>query len=176
LGSAEARQVSKELLILAIFPAAMALAAVTDLFTLTVPNRIVIALAALFFVAAPLAGLALPGIGIHAGLALVALALGFVLFSLGLTGGGDAKLFAATCLWLGPQAAVPYAIYAALIGGALALLLLFWRGQPLPAMLASRGWLVRLHDPNEGMPYGIALAAAGILAYPHSPFMTALGG
>ena len=166
----------KDLLILAIFPGAMALAAVTDLFTLTVPNRIVIALAALFFLVAPLAGLGLPDIGLHTGLALVALALGFVLFSLGLVGGGDAKLFAATCLWLGPQAIAPYAVYAALIGGALALLLLFWRGQPLPAMLASRGWLVRLHSPNEGVPYGIALAAAGLLAYPQSPFMAALGG
>jgi prepilin peptidase CpaA len=166
----------KDLLILSIFPAAMTLAAVTDLFTLTVPNRIVIALALLFFLAAPLAGFRLTDIGVHAGLALAALALGFALFSLGLVGGGDAKLFAASCLWLGPQAIVPYALYAALIGGALALLLLFWRAQPLPAMLASKGWLVRLHSPNEGMPYGIALAAAGLLAYPHSPFVAALGG
>jgi prepilin peptidase CpaA len=165
----------KDLLILAIFPAAMTLAAVTDLFTLTVPNRIVLALALLFLVAAPLAGLGLADIGIHAGLALVALALGFALFSLGLVGGGDAKLFAASCLWLGPQAILPYALYAALIGGALALLLLFWRAQPLPAMLASKGWLVRLHSPDEGMPYGIALAAAGLLAYPHSPFVALLG-
>jgi prepilin peptidase CpaA len=165
----------KDLLILAIFPAAMTFAAVTDLFTLTVPNRIVIALVLLFFLAAPLAGLGLADIGLHVGLALVALTLGFALFSLGLVGGGDAKLFAASCLWLGPQAVIPYAVYAALIGGALALLLLFWRAQPLPAMLASKGWAVRLHSPNEGMPYGIALAAAGLLAYPHSPFMTALG-
>jgi prepilin peptidase CpaA len=166
----------KDFLILAIFPAAMTLAAVTDLFTLTVPNRIVIALALLYFLAAPLAGLGLADIGVHAGLALAALTLGFALFSLGLVGGGDAKLFAASCLWLGPQAIIPYALYAALIGGALALLLLFWRAQPLPALLASKGWLVRLHSPNEGMPYGIALAAAGLLAYPHSPFMAALGG
>ena len=165
-----------DLLILSIFPAAMTLAAVTDLFTLTVPNRIVIALALLFFLAAPLAGVGLADIGLHAGLALVALALGFALFSLRLVGGGDAKLFAATCLWLGPQAVIPYALYAALIGGALALLLLFWRAQPLSVMLASKGWLVRLHSPNEGMPYGIALAAAGLLAHPHSPFMAALGG
>jgi prepilin peptidase CpaA len=166
----------KDLLILAIFPAAMTLAAVTDLFTLTVPNRIVVALALLFFLAAPLAGLGLADMGVHAGLALAALALGFTLFSLGLVGGGDAKLFAASCLWLGPQAIVPYALYAALIGGVLGLLLLFWRAQPLPAMLASKGWLVRLHSPNQGMPYGIALAAAGLLAYPHSPFMAAFGG
>src|SRR5690606_31111775 len=153
---------------LAIFPAAMALAAAVDLFTLTVPNRIVVALAALFFLVAPLAGLSLAAIGLHAGLALVALALGFTLFALGLVGGGDAKLFAATCLWLGPQAIPLYALSAALIGGALALLLLFWRAQPLPAVLASRDWLLRLHDPKEGMPYGIALAAAGLLAYAES--------
>jgi prepilin peptidase CpaA len=46
---------------------------------------------------------------------------------------------------------------------------------PLPAMLSSQDWLVRLHSPKEGVPYGIALAAAGLLVYPQSPFMAALG-
>ena len=165
----------KDLLILTIFPGAMALAGVIDLLTMTVPNRLVLALAALFFLAAPLAGLGVTDIGLHGGLALAALGLALVLFSLGLVGGGDAKLFAATCLWLGPQAIVPYAVYAALIGGGLALLLLYWRGLPLPAGLASQNWLVRLHSPNEGVPYGVALAAAGLLAYPSSPFMAAFG-
>jgi len=53
-----------------------------------------------------------------------------------------------------------------------------WRGRrgvPLPAMLTSQGWLVRLHDPKEGVPYGFALAAAGLLVYPETPFMAALG-
>lgn len=166
----------RDLLILTIFPGAMAIAAIIDLATLTVPNRLVLGLAALFLLVAPLAGLGLQDIGLHVGLALAALALSFVLFSLGLVGGGDAKLFAATCLWLGPAAIVPYAIYAALIGGGLALLLLFWRGLPLPAMLVAERWLVRLHSPEEGVPYGVALAAAGLLAYPQSPFMAALGG
>jgi prepilin peptidase CpaA len=56
------------------------------------------------------------------------------------------------------------------------LALLFWRGVPLPEMLISQNWLVRLHDPKEGVPYGIALAAAGLLVYPQTPFMAALGG
>ena len=88
----------KDLIILTIFPGAMALAAVTDLFTLTVPNRLVLALAALFFLAAPVAGLGLHDIGIHVVLALAALGLGFILFSLGVVGGGDAKLFAELAL------------------------------------------------------------------------------
>ncbi len=166
----------KDLLILTIFPGAMALAAVNDFISMTVPNRLALALAALFFVVAPLAGLGLTDIGLHAALAIAALALALALFAIGWIGGGDAKLFAATSLWLGPEAILPYAIYAALIGGALTLLLLFWRRLPLPATLASKGWLARLHSQKEGVPYGIALGAAGLLAYLDTPFMAALGG
>jgi prepilin peptidase CpaA len=43
-------------------------------------------------------------------------------------------------------------------------------------MLASQSWLVRLHGPQQGVPYGVALAAAGLLAYPATRFMAALGG
>jgi len=58
---------------------------------------------------------------------------------------------------------------------ALALALVLWRKMPLPAMLSSQDWMVRLHSPKEGVPYGIALAAAGLLVYPQSPFVAALG-
>ena len=121
-------------------------------------------------------GLGWPEIGLHFGLAVAALVVTFTLFSFGWIGGGDAKLFAATCLWVGPAALLSYSVFSALIGGALTLALLFWRGVPLPEMLISQNWLVRLHDPKEGVPYGIALAAAGLLVYPQTPFMAALGG
>jgi prepilin peptidase CpaA len=166
----------KDLLLLTIFPGAMALVAATDLFTMTVPNRIALVLVAGFLVAAPLVGLGWPEIGLHFGLAVAALVVTFTLFSFGWIGGGDAKLFAATCLWVGPAALLSYSVFSALIGGALTLALLFWRGVPLPEMLSSQNWLVRLHDPKEGVPYGIALAAAGLLVYPQTPFMAALGG
>jgi prepilin peptidase CpaA len=166
----------KDLLILTVFPAAMAFAAATDLFTMTVPNRLALALVASFFIVAPLAGLGWSDLGLHVALALAALAVTFAFFSFGWIGGGDAKLFAATCLWFGPAGMLEYSIYAALLGGALTLVLLFWRRLPLPVMLTSQGWLTRLHSEKEGVPYGIALAAAGLLVYPHTPFMAALGG
>jgi prepilin peptidase CpaA len=165
----------RDILLLSLFPGAMALAAASDLFTMRVPNALAIVLAAGFFLAAPLAGLEWPEIGLHLGLAAIALATGFSLFAFGWIGGGDAKLFAATCLWLGPDAILTYAVYAALIGGVLTLALLYWRAMPLPAPLASQNWLMRLHRPNEGVPYAIALAASGLLVYPHTPFMAALG-
>jgi prepilin peptidase CpaA len=166
----------KDLLLLTIFPGTMALAAATDFFTMTVPNRFALVLVAGFLVAAPLVSLGWPEIGLHFGLAVAALVVTFTLFSFAWIGGGDAKLFAATCLWVGPAALLSYSVFSALIGGALTLALLFWRGVPLPEMLISQNWLVRLHDPKEGVPYGIALAAAGLLVYPQTPFMAALGG
>lgn len=166
----------RDVLLLSIFPGAMAFAAATDLFTMTVPNRLVLVLVAGFFALAPMVGLGWPDIGLHVALAAAALLVTFGMFSMGWIGGGDAKLFAATTLWLGPAAMLAYSLNAALLGGALTLLLLFMRSVPLPAALLSQGWLVRLHSPNEGVPYGIALAAAGLMIYPETPFMAALGG
>ncbi len=165
----------KDVLLLTVFPAAMAFAAATDLFTMTVPNRIAIGLLAGFFLLAPMIGMGWTDVGIHAAAAAAALLVGFGLFALGWIGGGDAKLFAATCLWLGPNMLLSYGVITALIGGALTLGLLILRRMPLPVALIGQGWIVRLHDAKEGVPYGIALATAGLLVYPNTPFMAALG-
>jgi prepilin peptidase CpaA len=165
----------KDVLLLTVFPAAMAFAAANDLFTMTVPNRIAIGLFAGFLLLAPMIGMGWTDVGIHVSVAAAALLIGFGMFAFGWIGGGDAKLFAATCLWLGPEMLLTYGVITALIGGALTLVLLFLRGMPLPAALNSQGWIVRLHDAKEGVPYGIALAAAGLLVYPDTPFMAALG-
>lgn len=165
-----------DVFLLTIFPLAMALAAANDLFSMTIPNWISALLVAGFAIAAPLAGLGLGDIGLHAALGLTALVAGFILFSLRLIGGGDAKLCAATCLWMGPAQLLPFAIYAALLGGALTILIAYIRSAPLPGVLHTQGWIVRLHDAKEGVPYGIALAGAGLLAYPGTAFVAGLGG
>ena len=165
-----------DLLILTVFPGAMALAAATDLFTMTVPNRLSLVLAATFFAVAPLVGLGWETIGLHVLAGVVALAAGFALFAAGWIGGGDAKFFAAATLWLGHEHLLDFAVYGALLGGALTLVILALRGLPLPPLLCSQGWILRLHDAKAGVPYAIALAGAGLLVYPHTPFMAALGG
>lgn len=160
---------------LIIFPLAMVYAGLMDLVTLTIRNTLVLGLLSAWLVLAPIAGFSLPELGASAAVAVFVFVVTFVFFSLGWIGGGDAKLFAATCLWLGPAAMLTYSIYAALLGGGLTLLLLAYRGLPLPVLLISQNWLTRLHSPDEGVPYGIALAAAGLLVYPDTPFMAALG-
>lgn len=165
-----------DLLIISIFPLAMAFAAAYDLFSMTLPNWLSLALVAGFALLAPLVGIGWETAGLSVALAIGALVVTFTMFSLGWIGGGDAKFFAATCLWVGPEHILGYAVSATLFGGVLTVVLLLVRSVPLPAALYSQQWITRLHDPKEGVPYGIALAAAGLLVYPHTPFMAALGG
>ena len=107
----------------------------------------------------------------HTGAAGIVLLLAFGCFARGWIGGGDAKLAAATALWLGFDHLLPYFIYASLLGGALTLALLQFRLAPLPTWLARAQWAQRLHGQDAGVPYGIALAAAALAVYPDTPWM-----
>jgi prepilin peptidase CpaA len=153
-------------LALPVFPLLMAFAGFSDLLTMRISNRLVLVLVAGFFVVAAVTGMPLPQLGAQLAGAALVLAVAFALFAAGWIGGGDAKLAAATALWIGFGELLPYAVYAALLGGALTLAILVMRRWPLPAMVISIGWISRLHDSKVGVPYGIALAAAGIIVYP----------
>ena len=160
---------------LLLFPALMAFAASSDLFTMTISNRLSLALTAGFILLAMLTGMSLAAIGMHllAGALVLAIAFGF--FSQGWIGGGDAKLVAATALWFGFDHLMDYLIYASLFGGVLTLILIQFRKLPLPAPLARQPWIMRLHETGGGVPYGIALAAAALAVYPKTGWMPAVG-
>ena len=82
--------------------------------------------------------------------------------------GGDAKLASATALWLGWDVLMNYGLVTAVFGGALSIALLAVRKVPLPRLLLDRKWIARLHSPETGIPYGVALAAGGLVVYPES--------
>lgn len=153
---------------LLLFPFAMALAASSDLLTMRISNKLVLFLAATFCVVAIAVDMPLQQFAMHVTCATIVLVVGFTLFALRWIGGGDAKLAAATTLWLGFGHTVPYLIYAALAGGVLTLAILTLRRMPLTPFLARYRWLERLHDPKSGVPYGIALAVAGLMTYSNS--------
>jgi prepilin peptidase CpaA len=148
------------------FPALMIYAAFSDLFTMTISNLISIALLVSFFALAIAFGLPLDEIGAHVACGFCLLALTFLFFARGWIGGGDAKLAAAIALWLGFDHLIDFGLYAALMGGALTLAILTLRRWPLPSFLQAREWIARLHERGNGVPYGIALAAAGLILYP----------
>ena len=150
---------------LLLFPALMAFAASSDLLTMTISNRLSIALAAGFSLLALVTGMDLYAIGMHLAAAAIVLAVAFVFFSQGWIGGGDAKLAAATALWL----------YASIFGGVLTLALLQFRKFPLQGFLTRQAWIMRLHDSAGDVPYGIALAAAALAVYPKTGWMPGYG-
>ena len=154
--------------ILLFFPAGMALAASMDLLTMTIPNRLCLALAVGYGVLAVLCGVPQQDIVVNVSCGAFVLGLTFGLFALGWIGGGDAKLAAATALWLGWGSILNYGLTSALYGGALTLAILLGRRTNLPSWLAGQGWIARLHNPKSGVPYGIALAAAGMVIYPQT--------
>ncbi|CDP50621.1 Type IV prepilin peptidase TadV/CpaA [Devosia sp. DBB001] len=151
--------------IVILFPLLMAFAASSDLLTMRISNKLVLAIVAAFFAVALLTRMPLDEMAMHVACATVVLIGAFAFFAFGWIGGGDAKLAAATALWLGFGVTLPYMIYAALLGGGLTLLLLSARRLPLPKSLQRITWIDRLHNKKTGIPYGIALAAAGLLVY-----------
>jgi prepilin peptidase CpaA len=160
---------------LLLFPGLVAFAASSDLFTMTISNKVSLALAGGFFVLALAIGMGPGDMGIHAGAGAIVLVVAFVFFTLGWIGGGDAKLAAAISLWLGFDHLLQYLVNAALLGGVLTLLMINFRLLPLPGFMLRWAWIARLHQKDAGVPYGIALAAAALLVYPDTIWMKSLG-
>ena len=161
--------------VLAFFPALMALSASMDLLTYTIPNRICVSLALGYLALAAPLGVPAADMLLNISCACAILAIAFVMFNLGWVGGGDAKLAAATALWLGWSSILDYGVTAAIYGGILTLIILSARMAPLPAALGRLAWVARLHNGRAGVPYGIALAAAGLAQYPGSSIWAAAG-
>lgn len=159
-----------------VFPLLMAFAASSDLLTMRISNKLVLLVAGSFLAIALLAGFSLELLGTHAAAAALVLAVAFAFFAFRWIGGGDAKLMAATTLWFGFEGMFMYLAFAALLGGALTLSLLAVRRWPLPLQLKQVVWIERLHDSKTGVPYGIAMAAAGLLVYPSSLIFQRLVG
>lgn len=161
-------------LILMTFPVAMAFAAANDLFTMKIPNRISLALIGGFVAIALITRMPLETLGLHVVIAVAVLIATFTLFSLNMLGGGDAKLMAAGALWMGPDHIIEFVAYVTIFGGILAVAMLGYRNF-LPAnALPLPAWARRLHRTGEGIPYGIAIAAAALMLFPATAFFRAL--
>ena len=124
---------------LTLFPAMMAFAASSDLLTMTIANRVSLALIGGFALLAALTGVSGADVLSHIGAAAAVLAVAFGCFACGWIGGGDAKLAAATALWLGFSHLFDYLVYASLLGGALTVLIVQFRTLPMPRILAGTG-------------------------------------
>lgn len=158
-------------LAIALFSFVLISAAVTDVMTYTIPNRLILWLMAGYAVLAPLAGLGTREIMVSLGAAAMVFFATVAAFALGWMGAGDSKLLTVAALWLGPQVAVPFLILTMVLGGLVALMLLTLRAVPAGYLRGAGDWMTRLHDRNAGVPYGLPIGLAGLMMLPQSGWM-----
>ena len=159
------------------FPALVIFGALRDLTSYIIPNWISGLLILGFAPAALAMGLSLPVIGLHLAVGVGALVIGMAMFALNWIGGGDAKLFAASALWLGWPASLEFVVVTCVAGGVLTLALFGLRSPMLrPYVLGGPGWVNRLAEPKGDLPYGVAIAVGALVAFPGSALMQAWSG
>lgn len=129
---------------------ALLVAAFTDIRWRLIDNRLNAGIA----LAAPLywwaSGLSLwPGVAMQIGIAAAAFAILAALFAMRAMGGGDVKLLTALALWIEPSWFLKLLIMMALVGGVLTLVVGAWH-------------VARRQKHRLQIPYGVAIAAAGI--------------
>jgi prepilin peptidase CpaA len=157
-----------------VFPALIAFAASSDIFSMRISNRVSLMLAAGFLVLAVASGMAPTDILMHLAAGAVVLVVAFGWFAMGWIGGADAKIAAAAGLWFGFGLLMPYLLYASIFGGVLTILLIQFRQWPLPYVFVRQSWLLRLHAGESGVPYGIALAVGALAIYPETNWVKAV--
>ena len=159
--------------LLSAMPALVIAAGLSDLLTMRIPNLIPGALIVAFFPAALAVGLPLDLAGLHGVVAIVALVVGMGLFALRILGGGDAKLMAAVCLWLGPSASLDFVLWTAVGGGLFSIALIVARKNLAPFAAGAPGWVGNLLEEKGDIPYGVAIAVGAMMAFPSSALLTA---
>lgn len=161
-----------EALIFVVFPFCMVYSAVSDIMSMTIANRVPLLLIGVFLVVAPLTGMAWADIGMHLAAGGVLLAITFAMFALGGMGGGDAKLIAASAVWMGfGMPLMQYLLTSAVLGGMLTLAILTFRSSALSHITSQNMFLRNFSKDAGGVPYGIALGAGGLMTFPSSPLM-----
>jgi prepilin peptidase CpaA len=149
-----------------LFPILVSMAAVNDLMRYQIQNWIPISIFMIFFPVSFGLGWSLTEIGMSALCFGAMLGVGFILFILKLFGGGDAKLIAASSLWIGWQLLPSFMMITALFGGVLALFILLFRKLYPADKVPQIRWVEQLYDKKNGIPYGIAIAGAVLVLFP----------
>ena len=128
----------------------LVVAAVIDVRTFTISNRLnaTVALGApLYWMSIALAPW--PGMAIQVAAGGIVFALLAGAFYAGMMGGGDVKLAAALALWFSPAGTVKFLVLMSLAGGALTLAIVAWHR-------------AKRREGRPAVPYGVAIAFGGL--------------
>ncbi len=142
----------------ATLPVLIVWAGAVDLVTRSIPNPVVLLLAACFAIFAGAAGIEIAQLFAHVLCACLVLSGGFLLFYHALIGAGDAKLLASAALWFGFENVLPFLAFVALAGGAISIAYLSANIVRAQLGLASARLVT--------IPYGAAIATGALAVLP----------
>jgi prepilin peptidase CpaA len=132
-------------------------AAISDIRVRKIPNQVVLAILVLAIPWLMFGTLHWSLWALAAGA--IALAVSFFLYSLGVVGAGDSKLFGAVALFVGLDHLWLLAVATALVGGLIAATSLAARPRRALVMFTMKG----KGDFGRGIPYGVAIAAGALI-------------
>lgn len=158
-------------LLLSVFPLMMIAAGIGDILTMRIPNWLNGAIVVTFFIVAFIMAMPLAVMQWHLVAGAALLVAGMALFFFGGFGGGDAKMLAAGALWVGWDGLIPFLVYTALAGGVLALVMILWSHLQVEKEVRGSTWMKRVFRTDLDLPYGVAIAAGGVFAFPQTWWM-----
>jgi prepilin peptidase CpaA len=137
-------------ILIVVLAAILIFAAVVDVRTFTISNRLnltVALLAPLYWLSVALTPWPEIAIQLTVGVAVFVLFAGA--FYAGMMGGGDVKLAAALALWFSPASTLKFLVLTSLAGGVLTLVVLAWHR-------------AKRREGRPEVPYGVAIAFGGL--------------
>jgi prepilin peptidase CpaA len=142
----------------AFLPVLLVWAGALDILTRSIPNTIVLCLVVCFGIFAIADRMAIGQVLEHAVCGGIVLFCGYLLFSISMMGGGDAKLLAGSALWFGFDNILPLIAAISLAGGVLAVIYI--------ALNAIRHAIHNESAPVRAIPYGAAIATGALAVVP----------
>lgn len=148
-----------------------AVACITDLRGMKIPNIIPMLVMALFiiFVCVSVLFLDQPISIFYDELivGLVVFVLTFIFFCLNMFGAGDAKLVTAVSFWIGLKGVAAFLFFMTVAGGVLGVIALIFMKKGVPVHW-RKGWLRQLSEGRADVPYAVAIFIGAILGFAHA--------
>jgi prepilin peptidase CpaA len=147
------------------------LSCVSDVRSLRIPNWHSLVILGCFIPAWLAAPEAFNGLTQHAAAMGGMFVIGYLMFSLGMMGGGDSKLATVLGLWVGLNGLMPFIFSMAIIGGVIGLVtIIISKKKPFKNPLPG-SWIEQAQTGHNAIPYGVAISSGAWVALYHTGFL-----
>jgi prepilin peptidase CpaA len=107
----------------------------------------------------------------HIGAMLGMFAVTYIMFAVGMIGGGDSKLGTALGLWTGLKGLLPFLFFMTLMGGILGVVSLVLHKKKFFKHPKIGSWIEQAQKGGRAVPYGVAISFGAWISFFHTGFI-----